>query len=405
MLRLRHLLRSQSRAFSFHNGSRQTLAAPPTVRHVRFRQPWLRSFFTKFFLYGAAFHLWTSFVLVRFDDDTHDDVSTLESSLEEAGPRRKSRDTDLSAKEGRNKDTEDGAPMFIPLTWSRLREGELYAASDPEWQAFVQLSKDRKKLQKLRDELAALVLESASSRMSQLLGGPLSLTGFWLVHQFPPRAPPEYLRSGLEITDEGVSWVTKPLDPDMGDRLETFMKPLHVALAIKDAYLLLLMRQVNRLRHPQEQPVDALESLNESYTLSRNERLNPLSPHEQPKLQPPLVDGPTESAPSTGDPGLHPSSIIASLQRLPLPDLGPGSDLHLASIAFKLQLNAYRAQMKRTPRRGTFFISGPVGIKGPGGFCRFEVRGEYDPSKSAWRTVEMELKDLNPRKQRALGGH
>lgn len=171
-----------------------------------------RSFFTKFFLYGAAFHLWTSFVLVRFDDDTHDGGSTLESSLEETGLRRNPRDTDTSADEERDKETEDGAPMFIPLTWSRLQEGELYAASDPEWQAFVQLSKDRKKLQNLRgmfkkfeitralltvlDELAALVLESASSRMSQLLGGPLSLTGFWLVHQFPSRAPPEYLRSG-----------------------------------------------------------------------------------------------------------------------------------------------------------------------------------------------------------------
>ncbi|KAJ5147714.1 hypothetical protein N7526_001066 [Penicillium atrosanguineum] len=321
MLRLKHLLRSQSRAFSLHTGLRQTLAAPPTVRHVRFRRPWLRSFFTKFFLYGAAFHLWTSFVLVRFDDDTHDDDSTLESSFEETGPHRPPRDTEKLTDEESNKDTEDGAPMFIPLTWSRLREGELYAASDPEWQAFVQLSKDRKKLQNLRgmsknfetivlsltvpDELASLVLESASSRMSQLLGGPLSLTGFWLVHQFPSRAPPEYLRSGyvhsgqmifsvlieqrLEITDEGVSWVTKPLDPDMGDRLQTFMKPVHVALAIKDAYFLLLMRQVKRLRNPQEQPVDALESLNESYVLSRNERLNPLSPQEQPKLQPPYL--------------------------------------------------------------------------------------------------------------------
>jgi hypothetical protein len=172
-----------------------------------------RSFFTKFFLYGAAFHLWTSFVLVRFDDDTHDDDSTPEPSLEQTGPRRSPRGTDDLAEEERERETEDGAPMFIPLTWSRLREGELYTASDPEWQTFVQLSKDRKKLQELRgkhvylqntrtlltvpDELAVLVLESASSRMSQILGGPLSLTGFWLVHQFPSRAPPEYLRSGF----------------------------------------------------------------------------------------------------------------------------------------------------------------------------------------------------------------
>lgn len=175
-------------------------------------EKFLRTFFTKFFLYGAAFHLWTSFVLVRFDDDTHDDDSIPGPSLEETGPRRSPRATDELAEEERDGESEDAAPMFIPLTWSRLREGELYTASDPEWQTFVQLSKDRKKLQKLRgiysypesprilltvpDELAALVLESASSRMSQILGGPLSLTGFWLVHQFPSRAPPEYLRSG-----------------------------------------------------------------------------------------------------------------------------------------------------------------------------------------------------------------
>jgi hypothetical protein len=177
----------------------------------------LRSFFTKFFLYGAAFHLWTSFVLVRFDDDPHDHDSNPESISGDTDSRRSHPGTDKLTGEERDKDIVDGAPMFIPLTWSRLREGELYAASDPEWQAFVQLSKDRKKLSKLRgmftnpetsrisltvsDELAALVLESASNRMSEVLGGPLSLTGFWLVHQFPSRAPPEYLRSGYVYFD------------------------------------------------------------------------------------------------------------------------------------------------------------------------------------------------------------
>lgn len=110
----------------------------------------LRSFVTKFFLYGAAFHLWTSFVLVRFDDDPHDNDSTPESISGDTDSRRSPPGTDKLTGEERDKEVADGAPMFIPLTWSRLREGELYAAADPEWQAFVQLSKDRKKLSKLR---------------------------------------------------------------------------------------------------------------------------------------------------------------------------------------------------------------------------------------------------------------
>ncbi|CEO58517.1 hypothetical protein PMG11_03236 [Penicillium brasilianum] len=400
MLRLRQLFRTQPRSALFQFGPRQP-SQPAAIRHVRFRRPWFRSFLGKFILYGTAFHLWSSFVLVRFDDDdTHDDQTAPETALENASLHRAAGGIDELTKE----ELKEEDRVFIPLTWSWLEEGDLYTASDPEWQEFVSISKDRKKLQKLRDELAAIVLKSASESMSQLLGSPLSLTGFWLVHQFPPRAPPEYLRSGLEIADDGVSWVTQTLDPDVGDRLQKVMKPVHVALAIKDAYTLLIRRQLARLRDPDSQPLDALELLSGRYILSGHEKLNPISPHEQPRVQSSLSDDPPENILPTEEPELHPSSIISSLQRLPLPDLGPGSDLHLASLAFRLRLNEYRARTPRTPQRGTFFISGPVGLKGPNGFCRFEVRGEYDPAKSAWRTVEMQLKDINPRKQKPLGG-
>lgn len=169
-----------------------------------------RSFLGKFILYGTAFHLWSSFVLVRFDDDdTQDNQTAPEAALENTSLHRTAGGDELTEEELAEEDR-----VFIPLTWSWLEEGELYTASDPEWQEFVTISKDRKKLQKLRgmfewqysavsafidgrlDELAAIVLKSASESMSQILGSPLSLTGFWLVHQFPSRAPPEYLRSG-----------------------------------------------------------------------------------------------------------------------------------------------------------------------------------------------------------------
>lgn len=108
-----------------------------------------RSFVGKFILYGTAFHLWSSFVLVRFDDDdTQDDSVTHEAALENKSLHRGTGVIDELVEDELEEDR-----VFIPLTWSWLEEGELYTASDPEWQEFVTISKDRKKLQKLRGEL------------------------------------------------------------------------------------------------------------------------------------------------------------------------------------------------------------------------------------------------------------
>ncbi|CAG8918039.1 unnamed protein product [Penicillium salamii] len=395
MLRLKSLLRIPPARLPLRSTHTRANFSP-NVRHVRFRRPWARSFISKCLLYGTAFHLWSTFVLVQFDDDEDEEDTPALASPEQAVSRQLPEGAETTEKESIDKDA-----LFIPLAWSRLQKGELYATSDPEWQEFVRLSKDRKKLQALRDELANIVLTSAGDQMSQILGDPLALTGFWLVHQFPTRAPPGYVRSGLEIADGSISWVSRPMDPEIGDRLQTFMKPMHVVLAIRDAYLVLLSRQVDRFRNPAG--AENAPGLS-TRSIAPDEGKGFEGEQEQSKLQPPSTDGFKENMPpNTENSNYHPSALISFLQRIPLPDLGPGSDLHLASQAFKLRLNNERARDPGTPRRGSFFITGPVGLKGPNGFCRFEVRGEFDPAKREWRTVEMELKDLNMRRQRAMG--
>jgi len=98
--------------------------------------------------------LWTSFVLGRFDDDTDDNDLIPEPSLEGTGPRRSPRGSDRLAEEGREEESKYGVSTFIPLTWPRLRDGELYDTSDPEWQTIFQLSEDKKQMQKLTGKSA-----------------------------------------------------------------------------------------------------------------------------------------------------------------------------------------------------------------------------------------------------------
>ncbi|OGM39967.1 hypothetical protein ABOM_011251 [Aspergillus bombycis] len=409
MFRFRRLLPNPTFLFRISPPLSQT-SNLNNVRHVKFKRPWIRKFFTTFFIYGAAFHLWSSFVLLQFDNTLDDSDATQEALPGKAGVGENRKDETEGRLKNPASGTIDSDPVFIPLGWPRLHKGELYAASDPEWQEFVKTSRDREKLQYLRDELASIVQKDASQSevLSRVLGGPLRVTGFWLVHHFPSRAPPDYGRSGLEFTDGGISWVSKPMSLEDGDRLRRCVQPLSVALAIKDAYMILVKRQLSRLNITglEQEQAPGTSSLPSHKTLSSElQPLDGLHPMHQSETQ---STSPTGSQEGTlrdkGGADLHHSLVISTLQRLPLPKFGPGSDLYAASLAFKMRLKDCWAQELHRPRRGAFYFIGPVGLKGPRGFCRVEVKGEYDPATASWSLVSMQLKDVSIFNQTALGG-
>lgn len=96
-----------------------------------------------------AFHLSSSFVLSQFDNGTRT-TDVLDEPVV-AGQDENKHDPDEST--GLD-------PVFIPLGLPYLREGELYAVSDPEWKQFVRISQDREKLNSLQgmcDGKASLV--------------------------------------------------------------------------------------------------------------------------------------------------------------------------------------------------------------------------------------------------------
>lgn len=218
----------------------------------------------------------------------------------------------------------------------------------------------------------------------------------------------------LEISDHAMTLGLKDMDSEEGNTVRRFMQPLFVTLAIRDAFVVLMRRQLSRLRnktadnaakpdnpfHPHELPVDlgTLESLN---YLPEHDPQSQLSTNSQSQTQADTPKNEDNNNPESSR--LHHSSIIPSLHRLLLPGLGPGSDLHLALMAFKWRLRDCLARDSPVPQRGSFFMYGVVGINGPKGFCRVDVKGEYNPATRNWSNVSMQLKDLHPYKQRPLG--
>lgn len=98
-----------------------------------------RRFATSILVYGVAFQLWTSLVYLQLEKSTLNDSSS-------TGPSGVLSETRII--EGNKKavhDEEEENVTFIPLTWPRLRPGDLYKKSDPEWQAIQKYAKNAEK--------------------------------------------------------------------------------------------------------------------------------------------------------------------------------------------------------------------------------------------------------------------
>lgn len=112
----------------------------------------LRRLVTTCLLYGVAFHVWSSFILLRFDGAS-EDLDPLEEMGVETGE-------DMSDDEVNEVNEED--PIFIPIGWPRMRQGELYAPSDAEWQEFVKVARDKQRLHALRGIIVAFSLSRST---------------------------------------------------------------------------------------------------------------------------------------------------------------------------------------------------------------------------------------------------
>ncbi|KAL4981802.1 hypothetical protein BDW68DRAFT_171806 [Aspergillus falconensis] len=353
--------------------SRRYLLRPSNVRYVKvIKRPWSRGFIANLLLCGVATYFWSSFVPVRKDDTSSNTSSNMDS-------RKPAERHSVPETTSRN----SIKAVFIPTGWTQLQEGKLYAATDPEWKAFVKISKSPEKLQSLKDELTSIVLSEASqsSLLLRMLGPPFTVSGKWLLHHFPSRAPKSYHRTGLEFSGTGVSWVQKPA---ASETICEIIRPSYLALAVLDAYSVLWERFLAHFNATS--PVSERACLPDSYM--------------DFKALDKLGDAPQSESPSTH---IQPSSILATLRWLPLPKLGPGSDLYDATQVFKKRINECQRSDSRAYRQGTFFIRGPVSLKGSQGSCRIQVEGEYDPVTSEWVSVSMHLNDLTFFNQQPFG--
>ncbi|KAK3328789.1 hypothetical protein B0H66DRAFT_596404 [Apodospora peruviana] len=130
---------------------------------------------------------------------------------------------------------EEEEDLFIPLPLTTMRvRPQPYAGTDPEWQEFARVAKDKDLQSKMRLELSqkAYRLVSNARALVHRYGKPVQLRKAWLDIDYPYYPPPEYIRAGIEISDEAISLVVKPRDTNSARSEERVLWPKPLALAM-----------------------------------------------------------------------------------------------------------------------------------------------------------------------------
>lgn len=120
----------------------------------------------------------------------------------------------LSAEERKQLEEPFSAFFAFPLT-TRKAQPPPYSGRDPEWAAFVTISKDQALQSSIRHALASVVRKAAESSLplTMKVGKDMKVRRYWFDVDYPYHPPPEYRRSGILVTDDAIEWTSRPVDP------------------------------------------------------------------------------------------------------------------------------------------------------------------------------------------------
>ncbi|KAK5651636.1 hypothetical protein OQA88_11811 [Cercophora sp. LCS_1] len=128
---------------------------------------------------------------------------------------------------------EEEEDAFFPFPLStKLVHQPPYAGSDPEWQEFVRVAKDKQWQESIRNGLAQATLQSArtSRNLVAKCGADMKIRRYWMDMDYPYHPPPEYVMSGLLFTEDAIMWATKKVDTQTARLMERVFWPQPVAM-------------------------------------------------------------------------------------------------------------------------------------------------------------------------------
>lgn len=351
------------------------------------------------------------------------DIHIEEIEVEEEQATHKQGEWETQEEESEEDEFAEEDNTFIPMTWPTKLPRTFYKGSDPEWQEFVKIAKDKPRHKKLQDELVAVVFNGAKQhpRVAMSIGKDLKVGRYWLEISFPDGPPQEYVRSGIEIGDDFIAWSPQKLSPENHFRLTRALWPKATFDGVYNTAMIFTGIQYRRLKQAlgweevnpasvEERFKVALEQM-EAKKAGKGRGGSQVGGNPQPS--PEGTPGSLVSVSSAANEAQ--SSPRASEDRsalpwmlsMPLPaseDLVNPTDVQIAKSVFVHSLMKNWNPKKMEPPRGSFVVQGLVEIKGSKGKIMFDVQSCYDPKESKFVSVNAGMRSTKLWNQSPKGG-
>ncbi|OCK73746.1 hypothetical protein K432DRAFT_364472 [Lepidopterella palustris CBS 459.81] len=358
------------------------------VQRVRFQQ----QVFTKrrllsALIYSSAFLTFWHFVLPAIDDE---DEAEDEHYHEEGG--------------------EELEPIFIPLGITKARPRTFYKGSDPEWQEFRKIAPDQAKHAKMRDQLVSTVRMAVANdpRFKARMGDiNVTLGAHWLDIIFPDGPPIEYERAGIEISDDRISWATRPVTQLNYHRLNRALYPTAVFSSIYASTKYLFNEHTRQVKQ-----YFGLPTTSDQHS-HRHLNTGTAGAAKTPATPPPAV-AEAEAAQRTTSPETPPAPQQSTTAPSPgsnpkeknvsIPEFTPAPP-HFALHIFANTLSRAWKPAPMEPPRGTIVVSGLIEVKGTKARMTMDVSGAYDPKTNKYVLLRAAVRRIQDISQRPMGGH
>ncbi|KAI8955510.1 hypothetical protein F4801DRAFT_586670 [Xylaria longipes] len=125
-------------------------------------------------------------------------------------------DLEITEQERQELDERAAKPYFIPFPgFTQMIEPLPYRGGDPEWKAYVKVSRDRELLASVRGSVAEMARHAITRDpvLTKKWGKDATISKHWLDIQYPLMSPPTFVRQGLSFGGgDGIAWAKRPVN-------------------------------------------------------------------------------------------------------------------------------------------------------------------------------------------------